>query len=196
LEISPCHKLTFLSGDVISKWNNLKKYTMNVSMLLVSALLVLCTIIPFVILNKSGKGDLKLMSKEIKNLMVQTKLKFDLKESWGNSFIGLDSNNKKLIFSKVFDGVVALENIDLNEVSNVKIVKKTYELRSKNKKETVLEKLDLEIGFLDHDKPTKALNFYDINSIYMEDYELVRAEKWNTAITGVLKTNIKRDQVA
>ena len=169
---------------------------MNVSMLLVSALLVLCTIIPFVILNKSGKGDLKLMSKEIKNIMVQTKLKFDLKESWGNSFIGLDSNNKKLIFSKVFDGVVALENIDLNEVSNVKIVKKTYELRSKNKKETVLEKLDLEIGFLDHDKPTKTLNFYDINSIYMEDYELVRAEKWNTAITGVLKTNIKRDQVA
>ncbi|TQO38550.1 hypothetical protein GQ41_3201 [Arenibacter algicola] len=169
---------------------------MNVSMLLVSALLVLCTIIPFVILNKSGKGDLKLMSKEIKNLMVQSKLKFDLKESWGNSFIGLDSNNKKLIFSKVFDGVVALENIDLNEVSNVKIVKKTYELRSKNKKETVLEKLDLEIGFLDLDKPTKALNFYDINSIYMEDYELVRAEKWNTAITGVLKTNIKRDQVA
>ncbi|MCK0190944.1 hypothetical protein [Arenibacter sp. F20364] len=169
---------------------------MNVSMLLVSALLVLCTIIPFVILNKSGKGDLKLMSKEIKNIMVQSKLKFDLKESWGNSFIGLDSNNKKLIFSKVFDGVVALENIDLNEVSNIKIVKKTYELRSKNKKETVLEKLDLEIGFLDHDKPIKALNFYDINSIYMEDYELVRAEKWSATINGAVATSLKSAKVA
>ncbi|RAJ11611.1 hypothetical protein [Arenibacter echinorum] len=169
---------------------------MNISMLLVSALLVLCTIIPFVILNKSGKGDLKIMSKEIKNIMIESKLKFDLKESWGNSFIALDSNNKKLVFSKVFDGVVALENIDLNDVSKTKIIKKTYEIRSKNKKETVLEKLDLEISFLDHEKPTMTLNFYDINSIYMEDYELVRAEKWNTAITGALKTNIKRAQVA
>ena len=169
---------------------------MNTSMLLISVLLVLCTVIPFVILNKSGKGDLKIMSKEIKNLVIESKLKFDLKESWGNSFIGLDSNNKKLIFSKVFDGVVALANIDLNEVSNVKIEKKTYELKSKNKRETVLEKLDLEISFLDHEKPAKILNFYDINSIYMEDYELVRAEKWNTAINGILKTNIKRAKVA
>jgi len=165
-------------------------------MLLVSVLLVLCTIVPFVILNKSGKGDLKIMSKEVKNLMIESNLKFDLKEKWGNSFIGLDSNNRKLVFSKVFDGVVALENIDLNEVSNVKIVKKTYELKSKNKKETVLEKLDLEISFLDHEKPAKTLNFYDINSIYMEDYELVRAEKWNTAINSAVKANIKRAKVA
>ncbi|MEQ8218906.1 MAG: hypothetical protein RH981_11765 [Arenibacter sp.] len=169
---------------------------MNISMLLVSALLVLCTIIPFVILNKSGKGDLKIMSKEIKNIMIESKLKFDLKESWGNSFIALDSNNKKLVFSKVFDGVVALENIDLNEVATAKIVKKTHVVKSKNKKETVLEKLDLEISFLDHEHPNKTLNFYDINSIYMEDYELVRAEKWNTAINSTLKTNIKRDMVA
>ena len=86
---------------------------MNISMLLVSALLVLCTIIPFVILNKSGKGDLKIMNKEVKNVMIESKLKFDVKESWGNSFIGLDSNNNKLVFSKVFDGVVALSLIHI-----------------------------------------------------------------------------------
>ncbi len=169
---------------------------MNISMLLVSALLVLCTIIPFVVLNKSGKGDLKIMSKEIKNLMVQSKLKLDLKESWGNTFIGLDSENKKLVFSKVFDGIVALENIDLNTVSNVKIVKKTHVVKSKNKKELVLEKLDLEISFLDTELAAKTLNFYDINSIYMEDYELVRAEKWNAAIHTVIKSNIGSAKVA
>jgi hypothetical protein len=196
LEISPCHTITLASGDIVNKWNNLKKYTMNISMLLVSALLVLCTIIPFVILNKSGKGDLKIMNKEVKNVMLGSKLKFDVKESWGNSFIGLDATNKKLVFSKVFEGVVALENIDLSKVSNVKILKKTHVVKSKNKKETVLEKLDLEIGFLNHEKPVKILNFYDINSIYMEDYELVRAEKWYAAINGVLIQSLKRDKVA
>lgn len=169
---------------------------MNTSMILVSTLLVLCTVIPFVILNKSGKGDLKIMSKEVKKLMVQSQLKFDLKESWGNSFIGLDSNNRRLIFSKVFDGVVALENIDLEEVSNAKIIKKTQVVRSNNRKETVLEKLDLEIGFIDHEKEVKMLNFYDINSIYMEDYELVRAEKWNTAVNNILKRDFKTAKVA
>lgn len=169
---------------------------MNTSMILVSTLLVLCTVIPFVILNKSGKGDLKIMSNEIKKLMVQSQLKFDLKESWGNSFIGLDSNNRRLIFSKVFDGVVALENIDLEEVSNAKIIKKTQVVKSNNRKETVLEKLDLEIGFIDHEKEVKMLNFYDINSIYMEDYELVRAEKWNTAVNNILKRDFKTAKVA
>lgn len=169
---------------------------MNTSMILVSTLLVLCTVIPFVILNKSGKGDLKIMSNEIKKLMVQSQLKFDLKESWGNSFIGLDSNNRRLIFSKVFDGVVALENIDLKEVSNAKIIKKTQVVKSNNRKETVLEKLDLEIGFIDHEKEVKTLNFYDINSIYMEDYELVRAEKWNTAVNNILKRDFKTAKVA
>ncbi len=169
---------------------------MNTSMILVSTLLVLCTVIPFVILNKSGKGDLKIMSNEIKKLMVQSQLKFDLKESWGNSFIGLDSNNRRLIFSKVFDGVVALENIDLEEVSNAKIIKKTQVVKSNNRKETVLEKLDLEIGFVDHEKEVKTLNFYDINSIYMEDYELVRAEKWNTAVNNILKRDFKTAKVA
>ncbi|MEZ4969195.1 MAG: hypothetical protein R2814_05965 [Flavobacteriaceae bacterium] len=169
---------------------------MGTSMLLVSALLVLCTVIPFVILNKSGKGDLKIMSKEVKKLMVESQLKFDLKESWGNSFIGLDSNNGKLIFSKVFDGVVALENIDLVEVSSAKIVRKTQVVKSNNRKETVLEKLDLEISFLDHEKTVMTLNFYDINSIYMEDYELVRAEKWNTAINGIIATSLNKARVA
>ena len=169
---------------------------MNTSMILVSTLLVLCTVIPFVILNKSGKGDLKIMSNEVKKLMVQSQLKFDLKESWGNSFIGLDSNNRRLIFSKVFDGVVALENIDLEEVSNAKIIKKTQVVKSNNRKETVLEKLDLEIGFIDHEKEVKMLNFYDINSIYMEDYELVRAEKWNTAVNNILKRDFKTAKVA
>ena len=100
-------------------------------MWLVSGLLVLCTVLPFIILNKSGKGDLKIMNKEVARLRNDRKLKFSLKENWGNSFIGLDANNRKLVFSKVFDGVVALDNIDLNEVHNVKIVKKTLNKSSK-----------------------------------------------------------------
>ena len=165
-------------------------------MWLVSGLLVLCTVLPFIILNKSGKGDLKIMNKEVAKLINEGKLKFSLKENWGNSFIGLDANNRTLVFSKVFDGVVALDNIDLNEVLNVKIVKKTHEVRSKNKKETVLEKMDLEIRFLDEQKPHKTFNFYDIDSIYVEDYELRRAEKWNAAINGAVATSFKSAKVA
>ena len=165
-------------------------------MLLVSVLLVLFTIVPFVILNKSGKGDLKIMNKEIKNLVLQAKLKFDLKESWGNSFIGLDATNKTLIFAKVFDGVVSVDNIDLNEVLNVKVIKKTHLVKSNNKKESVLERMDLEISFLDDHREPKVLNFYDIESVYIEDYELRRAEKWNAAINGAVATSLKNARVA
>ncbi len=165
-------------------------------MWLVSGLLVLCTVLPFVILNKSGKGDLKIMSNEVKKLINESKLKFNLKESWGNSFIGLDADNRTLVFSKVFDGIVAVENINLNDVLNAKIVKKTHVTKTNNKKETVLERMDLEIKFLDESREHKILNFYDIESIYMEDYELSRAEKWNAAVNGVVATSLKRARVA
>ena len=56
--------------------------------------------------------------------------------------------------------------------------------------------MDLEISFLDHEREAKTLNFYDINSIYMEDYELVRAEKWSTAVNNTLKPNLKTAKVA
>lgn len=169
---------------------------MNLSMLLVSALLVLLTIVPFVILNKSGHGDLKIMNKEVKALMTQAKLKLDLKESWGNSFIGLDAANRTLVFAKVFDGIVALDKIDLNEVLHTKIIKKSHMAKTNNKKETVLERIDLEIKFLDESRGHKVLNFYDIESIYIEDYELRRAEKWNAAINGAIATSLNKASVA
>ena len=128
--------------------------------------------------------------------MNQAKLKFDLKESWGNSFIGLVETNRTLVFAKVFDGVVALDNIDLNEVLNAKIIKKTHVVKTNNKKETVLERMDLEIKFLDESRQHKILNFYDIESIYIEDYELRRAEKWNAAINGAVATSLNKARVA
>lgn len=160
-------------------------------MWLVSGLLVLSTFLPFVILNKSGKGDLKIMSKKIKDLVDGTNLKFDVKENWANSFIGIDTRNNTLVFSKVFDGAVAVDSIDLNDIRKSGIVKKTHIAKSKNKKETVLESLDLEIWFLDEKKENKILGFYDMDSIYVEDYEVRRAEKWNTLINDALSTSSK-----
>ena len=169
---------------------------MNISMPLLSALLVLVTIIPFLILNYSGKGETKILTKKADSLKKEFNLKFSLKEKWGNSFIGLDKECNTLIFLKVFDGVVATEIIDLAAVGKSEIIKKDKVVRNANGKEVVLERLDLKLAFLDTDIPDKLLNFYDLEDVYLEDYELRRAEKWNAAIANTLVPSLQREQVA
>ncbi len=169
---------------------------MNISMPLLSVLLVLATITPFLILNYSGKGEAKILMKKAEGLTKEMNLKFSLKEKWANSFIGLDTERNTLVFLKIFDGVVATEIIDLAAVEKSEIVKKDKVVRNANGKEVVLEKLDLKISFLDTDKPDKLFNFYDLEDVYLEDYELRRAEKWNTAIANALAQSLNREQVA
>ncbi|WP_158285051.1 hypothetical protein [Arenibacter aquaticus] len=169
---------------------------MNISMPLLSVLLVLVTVIPFLILNYSGKGEAKMLRKKADSLKKEFNLKFNLEENWGNSFIGLDTECNTLVFLKVFDGVVATEIIDLAAVDKSEIIKKDKVVRNAHGKEVVLEKLDLRIAFFDTGKPDKLLNFYDLEDVYLEDYELRRAEKWNAAIANTIVPSLHREQVA
>lgn len=169
---------------------------MNISMPLLSVLLVLATVTPFLILNYSGKGEAKILTKKADSLKKELNLKFSLKERWGNSFIGLDVDQNTLVFMKVYDGVVATEIIDLATVGKSEIIKLDKVDRNANGKEVVLEKLDLRIAFFDMGKPDKLLNFYDLEDVYLEDYELRRAEKWNAAIANAIVSSLHREQVA
>jgi len=169
---------------------------MNISMPLLSVLLVLATVTPFLILNYSGKGEAKILTKKADSLKKELNLKFSLKERWGNSFIGLDADQNTLVFMKVYDGVVATEIIDLATVGKSEIIKKDKVVRNAKSKDLVLEKLDLKLSFFDTDKRDKLLSFYDLEDVYLEDYELRRAEKWNAAIANTLVPSLHREQVA
>ena len=128
-----------------------------------------------------------MISKKIKEIAKEDRLKFDLKESWGNSIIAIDKTQKVLVFSKIVNDGVIVEKIALDEVGKSTIQKKLVPERSNTGNSNVLQKLNLEITFSNHQKETLVLNFYDIDDSYAEDYEMQRAEKWNTVINETAK---------
>lgn len=169
---------------------------MSTSTILISILLILAIFIPFFVLNNSGKGGLKMISKKVKEIAKEDRLKFDLKESWGNSIIAIDKTQKVLVFSKIVNDGVIVEKIALDQVAKSTIHKKLVPERSNMGNSNVLQKLDLEITFSNHQKETLMLNFYDMDNSFAEDYEMQRAEKWNTVINEAAKAASTEKKVA
>lgn len=169
---------------------------MNTSIILISLLLVLVVFVPFFILNSSGKSGIKLISKKVKEIAKEERLKFDLKEGWACSFIAIDRTQKILVFSKLVDGEVLLEKIALDQVEKSAIQKKVRLEKTNTGNANVLQRLDLSITFLGSQKEIISLNFYDAEDTYTEDYEMQRAEKWETVINEAIKAIPKERKVA
>ncbi|MDX1363601.1 MAG: hypothetical protein R3243_05265 [Arenibacter latericius] len=169
---------------------------MNNSMIILSALLVLAVVIPFLILNSSGKGEAKTISNKIKEFAKDAHLSFDTKESWGNRFIGIDKSKKILVFASMKNGEVVINEVALGQVEKASIQMETKMVKTNSRKENVLQRLDVEITYFAHLDELLVLNFYTVEQIYGEDYELKRAEKWKALINEVAKTAIVGKKVA
>ncbi|NKI25429.1 hypothetical protein HCG49_02505 [Arenibacter sp. 6A1] len=169
---------------------------MNTSLLLISGILVLCTFLPFLLFNKAGKSDIKIMSKQFKQVAEEANLKLDVKENWGNSMIGIDKVQNKLVFSKIKDGVPLTQLISIHEIDKCEIITKTKLKRINSKRESVLEELYLELSFKAQDKNNVVLGFYDNQDIYGEDFEVKRAQKWSELINVGLVISTARKAVA
>lgn len=156
---------------------------MNTSLLIVSLILVSSVFLPFFLLDRSGKTAASRRNKMFRLATAKNKLALSEQETWGKSFIGIDQNQKKLLFMNV-EGEAQLEKlIDLNLVRDCKINASYKKSSVKNQNDTILLKLDLELHYFRSAK-VEVLNFYDIDCPYKEDYELNRAEKWKAIINS------------
>lgn len=137
-----------------------------------------------------------MISKKVKEIAKTDQLKFDLKEGWGCSFIAIDRTKKILLFSKIVNGEVLIEKIGLDQVEKSTIHKKIKSERSGSSHVNILQKLDLEITFLASQSKAVSFNFYDAEDSYSEDYEMQRAEKWETVINEAVKAMSTARKVA
>jgi hypothetical protein len=156
---------------------------MNTSLLIVSIILVSSVFLPFFLIDRSGKSAAGHRKKLFKLAIAKNKLALSDQETWGKSFIGIDRNQRKLLFMNV-EGKEQVEKlIDLNNIRDCKINTIYKKSTVKNHHETILLKLDLELHYFKSAK-VEVLNFYDIDAPYKEDYEMIRAEKWKAIINA------------
>lgn len=157
---------------------------MNIFYIVVCVILVGCLIMPLLLFNASGRRVQKKMRNDIKQIVAKHHLNISETEQWGNSYLGLDAHQKKLVFLKTITSELQLQLLDLNTISYCQLIDKRKLVNIRHKKELILEHLDLE--FLSWSGESISINFYDENDGRMEDYEQARAEKWKTLINGCI----------
>ncbi|MFT4832475.1 MAG: hypothetical protein ACI815_002130 [Psychroserpens sp.] len=161
---------------------------MDLELVIISLILVASVFVPFFIIDLSGKSGVKQMRKLFKLELIRNNMKLTEQENWGNTFIGIDKEQEKMLFIKFLEVGPTIHLIDLSKMQACEIDSKVDTFKTKFKKETILQKLNLKIASMDSKNPEAILNFYDADGIYAEDFEMARAEKWKTIVKGFINT--------
>ncbi|ALM08121.1 hypothetical protein SB49_10130 [Sediminicola sp. YIK13] len=161
---------------------------MELELVIISLVLVASVFAPFFILDFSGKSGIAQMKKLFTLELVKNNLKLTEQENWGNTFIGIDREQKKMLFMKFSEVDPRVHIIDLTKIQACEIDSKIASVKTKVKKENILQQLNLKISPIDTRNPEVILNFYDWEGIYGEDFEMARAEKWKTIIKAHMNT--------
>ncbi len=169
---------------------------MELELVIISVVLVASVFLPFFIIDFSGKSGIAQMKKLFKLELLKNNLKLTEQENWGNTFIGVDREQKKMLFMKFSEVDPSIHLIDLGKIQACEIDSKIGSVKTKVKKENILQQLNLKISPIDNRNPEVILNFYDWEGIYGEDFEMARAEKWKTIIKSLMTTIVTGKRAA
>lgn len=157
---------------------------MDISLIIVDLIVMVSVFLPYFLFISVGKRERKRKSAKIKQAIGNNSLNITQAENWGNTYIGLDTNRKKFLFLKITASECLEQLVDLNTLNGFQILEKRKGIKTKGKKELLLERLDLEV-LLKNSEPI-LLNFYDIDQMLQEDFELQRIQKWKAILIGQL----------
>ncbi|KQC32007.1 hypothetical protein AAU57_00725 [Nonlabens sp. YIK11] len=166
---------------------------MDHSFIIVSLIVVGLVAIPYYLFISAGTSETKKIALKIKKVVLENNLQISQDERWNHKYIGIDTQQKVLVFLKAAtaENAVSQDTVQILNLAHVKNCL-VIEHRKGNKANAVLERLDLQIHLING--TSQLLNFYNLDDNDAEDYEVQRAEKWKTIITTQLRAgaSVKR----
>ena len=138
-------------------------------------------IIPFLTLMFAGKKDNTKFINFCKQITQSMNLSIQEYEIWGNTYMGIDTIAKKVIYIRKTATEAQKTVLDLSAIYGCEILEDRIQILRKDKRESLLNKLDLSL-YLDTQSHPEILNFYDLEREYQEDLELARIQKWKKRI--------------
>tara|TARA_R110002167_G_scaffold84156_1_gene228727 strand:- start:805 stop:1257 length:453 start_codon:yes stop_codon:yes gene_type:complete len=136
--------------------------------------------VPFFLFNALGKKDEKKRKALYKATIAKYNLNIEQQEIWGNRFIGIDAKQNKLLFVKILPSGSTEQLLDLSPLKGCQVLEKRKVVKTKHKKDSHLEQMDLELLF--KNSAPVILNFYDEEENFGENFELKRVEKWKVIV--------------
>ncbi|WP_445733543.1 hypothetical protein [Mariniflexile sp.] len=156
---------------------------MKTSVVILSIILTLSVFLPFLYFILNGTRNTVSTKKLINSSLKDSGIVYGLKEIWRKNFIGI-SNDHKILTNVYFEtGHPIIININIAEIKQCHVVKNyNYD----KKKITGLKNLHLEISYKSSGKSNTIINFFDVDTDLIEDFELQRIEKWQKLIADAI----------
>ncbi|CAN5189749.1 hypothetical protein BH23BAC2_BH23BAC2_06620 [soil metagenome] len=163
---------------------------MDIKLILVSAIMVILVFLPFVLLPLLQNKDNKKLGKKFRKEEKNHNLNIGLNEEWSQNAIGIDPEQKKLLFVQKSDDGHIVECIDLNTVHSCIPLIDEITIVKNGKKETLLKRVSFNLAFK-NTEIKKEINLFDYDLHVSQDLEVQHAQKW----AGLIKQQLSNQPV-
>lgn len=159
---------------------------MDLGVTLIGVLTVALCAMPFIITYRSRKKKEKQFLLSLNEIAKQHDCIITQYEVFGNFTIGIDESKNFVFF--VLNAQEELKQQQYVDLSTIKTCEITKNHRLTSKKEKVIDRLSLNLDFVDKSKPNVILDFYNSDVSYQLNGEIQLAEKWNKLINTMLSS--------
>ncbi len=158
---------------------------MKIDLIVISALLVILVILPFVLIPYLQNGGNKKLQKKFREQATWFNLNPDITQQWNLNLAGIDSVQKKFLLVQNLDHGFVVDFVDLQKIKSSKVVITYLPMLVNGKKEEVLQRIDLEFSHRFNEEK-QLVNVYDYDLNYTQDLEVKNANSLQETIQKFL----------
>lgn len=158
---------------------------MKIDLIVISAILVLLVIIPFVLIPYLQNGGNKKLHKKFGEQAAWFKINPDVTQQWNLNLAGIDSVQKKFLLVQLLDTGFVVEFVDLQKIKNSQVILTYLPTMVNGKKEEVLQRIDLGFTHL-YQEEKQLVNLYDNDLNYVQDLEVKHANQLQETIQKLI----------
>ena len=143
------------------------------------------TFLPFILFPILSSKEEKNLRKKFKEEALRLVLNISYQLNWNTNIAGIDILKREFLFVQKPDMDFVIQHVDLNKVSQIKLVSHNAESRLKEKLIQTLSRVDLEFSE-NNTSGSVTINLFDSDSNYTQDLEIKNAEKLVTELQKYL----------
>jgi hypothetical protein len=149
---------------------------MKIDFIIISGILVIMTFLPFILFPILSSKEEKNLRKKFKEEALRLVLNISFQFNWNTNIAGIDILKREFLFVQKPDLDFVIQHVDLNKVSQIKLVSHNTEFRLQDKLIQTLSRVDLEFS-KNNTSESVTINLFDSDSNYTQDLEIKNAEK-------------------
>lgn len=158
---------------------------MKIDLIVISAILVILVILPFVLIPYLQNGGNKELQKKFREQATWFNINPDITQQWNLNLAGIDSVQKNFLLVQLLDTGFVVEHVDLQKVKKSQVILTYNPMVVNGKKEEVLKRIDLEFSHL-YQEEKQLVNLYDYDLNYVQDLEVKHANQLQETIQKFL----------